>query len=88
MVAQLNAKQSGEGYQVGGAFNGREDALVKVTPHYIDHLSVPGADVEVDTDDPFNQVLSDVGLDRETAEQKWFAEPYELLLKSRLQQAQ
>ena len=88
LVAQLNAKQSGEGYQVGGAFNGREDALVKVTPHYIDHLSVPGADVEVDTDDPFNQVLSDVGLDRETAEQKWFAEPYELLLKSRLQQAQ
>ena len=88
LVAQLNAKQSGEGYQVGGAFNGREDALVVVTPHYLEHLSVPGADVEIDTDDPFNQVLSDVGLDRETAEQKWFADPYELLLKSRLQQAQ
>ena len=88
LVAQLNAKQSGEGYQVGGAFNGREDALLVVTPHYLEHLSVPGADVEIDADDPFNQVLSDVGLDRETAEQKWFAEPYELLLKGRLQQAQ
>jgi len=88
LVAQLNARDAREDFQVGGSFKGRDDALAVVSSDYIEALSVPKADEVIDNDDPFNLVLQDVGLDLESARQEWFAEPYALLLQGRLQVAQ
>lgn len=87
VVQRLDKREHQSGYEVGQSFKSRDDASVPATPHFVERLKIPARDVDLDGNDPFSQVLQDLGFDRELAEQGWFAKPYSERLTVALQNA-